>query len=94
MGRVEITDIYRRELAAVYDGEAWKEKVRKMSDAQIFAIYCSFLERGMFDKKPKKEKPVVQISNNPKEMTRGSIVIEEVPQAQQLTLNELFGLEF
>ena len=29
----------RTEVANLYPGEAWKRRVRDMSDAQIFAIY-------------------------------------------------------
>ena len=44
-------------IAKVYSGKAWKERVRKMPDYQVTAIYFSFLENGRFDGKNKKPKP-------------------------------------
>lgn len=41
----------------VYEGPSWKEKVRRMADRQVMAIYFSFCEKGKFNKKPK-EQPV------------------------------------
>ena len=40
-----------RELViSVYPGKAWEERVRKMSDNQILAIYNRFLYTGKFNK--------------------------------------------
>lgn len=32
-------------VAAMYDGPGWKQKVREMSDAQVFAIYSKEMEK-------------------------------------------------
>ncbi len=36
----------RREIVKVYKGRRWEEKVRKMSDDQVTAVYLSFKRRG------------------------------------------------
>jgi hypothetical protein len=41
----------RGEISKVYPGPKWKEKVKKMSDSQILAIYNSFKNCGKFKKK-------------------------------------------
>jgi hypothetical protein len=33
----------RKAVEKVYDGEKWKDKVSKMSEAQIIAVYYRFL---------------------------------------------------
>ena len=50
----------RRAVHDVYEGKAWRDKVNSMSDIQVQAVYLSFSERGLFDKKKKAEygKPV------------------------------------
>lgn len=45
-------DQMRSYIAGVYKGPFWKDKVSKMDEGQVVAIYYSFLERGVFDKKP------------------------------------------
>ena len=47
----------RDDISKVYKGPGWKEKVKRMSDRQIIAIYYSFCETGKFDKKIHNEKP-------------------------------------
>ena len=37
-----------------YSSQSWKEKVKKMKDSQVVAVYFSFLNRGAFNAKPKK----------------------------------------
>lgn len=32
--------------------KAWKEKVKKMKNSQVTAVYFSFLNRGVFNTKP------------------------------------------
>jgi hypothetical protein len=41
--------LMREKIADVYNGRAWKDKVAKMEDDQVTAIYLSFLEKGVFD---------------------------------------------
>ena len=36
-----------------YSSKTWTEKVKKMEDRQIVAVYFSFLKRGLFENKPK-----------------------------------------
>ena len=44
-------------ISDVYPGEAWKKRVDNMLDDQVLAIYNSFSERGMFNKKIEKRDP-------------------------------------
>lgn len=39
-------DQMREKVAAAYDGDNWKQKVRRMPDDQIVAIYYRFLKSG------------------------------------------------
>lgn len=41
--------LMREKIADVYNGQKWKDKVAKMEDDQVTAIYLSFLEKGVFD---------------------------------------------
>lgn len=36
----------RTALASVYPGRAWSEKVRRMPDSQVTAIYLRFKQQG------------------------------------------------
>lgn len=47
----------REAISDVYPGEAWKRRVENMLDDQVLAIYNSFAQRGMFDKKIEKRDP-------------------------------------
>ena len=47
----------RAAIYEVYPGRSWKEKVNNMSDAQVIAVYYSFLETGKFDRKPAAKEP-------------------------------------
>ena len=42
----------RAAIARVYSSESWQEKVKKMSDYQVIAIYHKFLANGKFDREP------------------------------------------
>lgn len=44
------TNEKRAAIARVYSSESWQQKVKKMSDAQVVAIYRKFLADGKFDK--------------------------------------------
>lgn len=50
MATISVDDM-RPMISKVYPGDAWKQKVRHMSDKQVCAIYFSFLEQGKFEKK-------------------------------------------
>lgn len=39
-------DQMREKVEAAYDGDKWKQKVRRMPDDQIVAIYYRFLKSG------------------------------------------------
>lgn len=43
--------------APKYDNVGWHYKVDRMSDNQVYAVYMTFLRRGLLDK-PKKKPPV------------------------------------
>ena len=51
----------RAAIYEVYSGRRWKIKVQNMSDAQVIAVYYSFLEKGKFltpgEDRPWNEKP-------------------------------------
>lgn len=44
-------DQMRNEVRKAYPGQKWYDKVSKMSDAQIIAVYHSFLHAKKFNKK-------------------------------------------
>lgn len=48
---------YRNKVAHVpkYCNATWQQKVNRMSDNQVMALYFAFKEKGLFDK-PKKSK--------------------------------------
>lgn len=46
------TNEKRAAIARVYSTESWQQKVAKMSDAQVVAIYQKFLADGKFDCEP------------------------------------------
>lgn len=37
-----------------YDSPGWKKTVEGMKDRQVVAVYFSFLNRGVFEKKPER----------------------------------------
>ena len=41
----------RTQVANAYDSFRWRDKVARMSDGQVTAIYFSFLKNGKFEKK-------------------------------------------
>ena len=48
-------EIMRRRIADVYPGFKWKEKVSRMYDDQVIAIFYSFAEKGKFETGIKKK---------------------------------------
>ena len=44
------TNEKRAAIARVYSSESWQQKVKKMPDAQVVAIYQKFLADGKFDR--------------------------------------------
>ena len=57
-------DIYdmRAAITSVYPNATWRDRVAKMYDDQVIAIYYKFLRDGKFDKKPRKDVVKGQIS--------------------------------
>lgn len=51
MATVSVNDM-RIAISRVYDNPTWEEKVKKMADDQVTAIYLSFCRNGKFDKRP------------------------------------------
>ena len=45
----------RDKISKVYDSWRWRERVSRMPDAQVFAVYKNMENRGQFDKKKSKE---------------------------------------
>lgn len=50
----------RREISKVYPGECWKNRVSKMPEDQVIAVYFSFLETGRFTQKKEEGKASVK----------------------------------
>ena len=50
-------DFMRRAIADVYPGDEWKDKVAKMWEGQVVAVYHRFLKEGILDNGPDKPKP-------------------------------------
>ena len=48
------TDAMRFYISEAYEGDAWKNKVKKMPDAQVYAVYMSILGKKKKEA-PKKE---------------------------------------
>lgn len=40
----------RNQISEIYSGFTWKDRVEKMPDDQVIAIWHTFQERGTFDK--------------------------------------------
>ena len=40
----------RRIITKVYPGESWKNRVKRMYDGQVVAIFYSFMENGKIDR--------------------------------------------
>lgn len=40
----------RRIITNVYPGESWKNRVKRMYDGQVVAIFYSFMEHGKIDR--------------------------------------------
>ena len=47
-------------ISKVYPGKGWKDKVAKMPEDQVMAVYFSFLENGRFNKKKEEVKAPVK----------------------------------
>jgi hypothetical protein len=46
LSTVSTTETYKAALLTVYSGDAWKQKVKKMSEKQITAIYLRLKGQG------------------------------------------------
>lgn len=51
------TEYMRDKVSSAFDSFRWRDKVARMSAAQVTAIYFSFKERGMFNKTRSKKRP-------------------------------------
>lgn len=47
----------RNEIAKVYEGVKWKNKVKEMPDNQVIAVYHSFLKNDVFNLSQKERTP-------------------------------------
>ena len=52
----------RQKIAEVYDTMNWRDKVSKMYDDQVIAIYYSLLRNGKLNTVQKIERPIIQPS--------------------------------
>lgn len=94
----------RYAISKVYPGDTWRNRVAKMSDNQVVALYYKFLEGGKFDDFGRKVRktvlPVIETSNDSNRMTRGNVVLPDsdysydvIVASEQITIADLFGLE-
>lgn len=51
---MQMADI-RRKVSALYDAVSWKDRVSRMPDRQVFAIYQSAKKSGKLDRKKPRE---------------------------------------
>lgn len=49
--RYQDVNSMRVAILAAYHGPRWEEKVRRMSDTQVIAVYYSFKENGKLEKR-------------------------------------------
>lgn len=56
------TQQMRKMVSDCYDSETWKNKIKKMSDTQVVALYYSFLKRDKFAQKEKRDNSVHQMT--------------------------------
>lgn len=52
----------REAIKKVYEGIAWKVRCNRMRDSQVIAIYYSFLEKGVFNKRKEKKSKNYQMT--------------------------------
>lgn len=43
-------ELMRKAIQEVYDGDAWKNKVARMKDEQVMAVYRRFLDQNKLKK--------------------------------------------
>lgn len=57
----------RIDISSVYSSVHWKDRVKRMTDEQVIAIYYDFVNRGKFDRKPIDiPKPEYKVNDPPK----------------------------
>ena len=64
----------REAISKVYNGAMWRNKVARMSDNQVIAVYHNFQSKGKFDKPKPADKPVKKVDEN------------QIAGAEQLTI--------
>ena len=80
----------REDVADAYDGPSWKNRVWRMEDEQIIALWYSFKEKGKFNKKPIKAQKVHKksVGNLSKDAAKRG-TDDEKNRYEQLTFEEL-----
>lgn len=79
----------RQRVADAYDGLSWKEKVERMPDYQVVAIYYKFLKDGKFDEKKPRRSDVGSQVKSVWAVEEPSLPVEE--PSQQLTFDDIFA---
>lgn len=77
-------------ILAAYHGPRWEEKVRRMSDTQVIAVYYSFKENGKLEKReiPRKARAVRVDRGKRSDLP----ILDDYGEAvHQLTFDELLG---
>lgn len=73
----------RNLIAGVYNSKSWKDKVAKMSDGQVFAIYNDFLAKGKFNKpRSAARKPAVKETPKQCGYTTQLSFFDEIPRKE------------
>lgn len=73
-------DYMREDISKVYNSPVWRERVKRMPDRQVIAIYHSFCETGRFNK------PANKIHN---EKPRESVPVLTIDVGEQLSFDFL-----
>ena len=71
-------DTMRADISKVYEGSKWKERVKYMSDTQVFAIWNKFSIEGKFKKAKTK---LHNVSG------RADVVVEKEDRYEQLVFD-------
>ena len=78
--------VMRRDISKVYDGVAWKTKVKHMPDGQVFAIWNKFCDEGKFRDKTSR-KTIHKPEDKIKAGRADAAVVYEDYQCEQLAFD-------
>lgn len=67
-------ELMRSEINKVYLGNSWRERVKRMSDEQVIAVYHSFLRNDKFKKHATNTINTVKEPHEPRQLTFDDIL--------------------